>query len=61
MANSPFEDLQNVLDGWRRELILTPTKQPRPLLANAVTALRFAPEWDRVLGFDEFALCADGQ
>jgi hypothetical protein len=53
---STLDDLQDALDGWRRQLILTPTKQPRPLLANAVTALRLAPEWECALGYDEFAL-----
>jgi predicted P-loop ATPase len=55
--NNNFADLQDELDGWRRQLILTPTKQPRPLIANAITALRLAPEWNRVVGHDEFALC----
>ena len=40
---------------WRDELILTPTKTPRALLANALTALRRAPEWVGVLAYDEFA------
>ena len=29
---------------------------PKPLLANALTALRQAPEWQGVLAYDEFAL-----
>jgi predicted P-loop ATPase len=41
---------------WRDNLLLTPTKTPRPLLANALTALRQAPEWQGVLAYDEFAL-----
>jgi hypothetical protein len=41
---------------WRDELLLTPTKTPKPLLANALTALRHAPEWQGVLAYDEFAL-----
>ena len=27
----------------------------KPLLANAITALRAAPEWGGVLAYDEFA------
>jgi hypothetical protein len=48
--------LQNELLGWRNNLILTPTKSPRAQLANALIALRQAPEWQGVLGYDEFAL-----
>jgi len=56
MTIEAFADLQQQLDGWRSKLLLTPTKQPRPLLANALTALRNAPEWQGVLAYDEFAL-----
>jgi predicted P-loop ATPase len=48
--------LQEQMDGWRLDLELTPTKQPRPLLRNAIIALRRAPEWEGVLAYDEFAL-----
>jgi predicted P-loop ATPase len=42
---------------WRDGLIKNPlSKQPKALLANAITALRDAPEWQDVLRFDEFAL-----
>jgi hypothetical protein len=44
---------------WRSLLIYRQTKStpPRPerLLANAMTALRYAPEWHSVLGFNEFS------
>ena len=43
---------------WRAQLLLSTTKDPRPLLANAFLALHEAPEWDGVLGFDSFALTA---
>jgi hypothetical protein len=45
--------LQEQMDGWRLDLELTPTKQPRPLLRNAIIALRRAPEWEGVLAYDE--------
>ena len=47
---------QQQVDDWRLDLELTPTKQPRPLLRNAIIALRGAPEWQGVLAYDEFAL-----
>jgi hypothetical protein len=41
-------------EAWRPLLILTPTKKPRPLLANAIIALREAPAWHGVLAYNEF-------
>ena len=41
---------------WRERLLLTNTGTPRPLLANAITALREAPAWQGVLSYDEFAM-----
>jgi hypothetical protein len=40
---------------WRNNLIVSATGSPKPLLANAITALRDAPAWQGVLSFDEFA------
>jgi predicted P-loop ATPase len=39
-------------------LILTASGSPKALLANAITVLRESPEWQGVLGFDEFSLYA---
>src|SRR5512140_2471269 len=44
------------LEPWRDHLMLTGTGTPKPLLANAITALREAPAWQGVLAYDEFAL-----
>jgi predicted P-loop ATPase len=41
---------------WRDSLILNEDGNPRAVLANAITALRKAPEWTDVLGFNEFSL-----
>jgi len=41
---------------WRDLLILNRDGTPKPLLANAITALRHAPEWNGVLAFDHFGL-----
>jgi predicted P-loop ATPase len=50
-------ELQHDLHGWRTNLLLTPkTKVPKPQLANALIALREAPEWHGVLAYDDFAL-----
>ena len=44
------------LTGWRDGLVLGAFKQPKSITANALVALRNAPEWEGVLGYDEFAL-----
>jgi predicted P-loop ATPase/5S rRNA maturation endonuclease (ribonuclease M5) len=41
---------------WRKQLIVNDKGTARGLLANAITALRKAPEWKGVLGFNEFSL-----
>ncbi|MCX6632901.1 MAG: hypothetical protein NTW28_35330, partial [Candidatus Solibacter sp.] len=41
---------------WRNRLLLTDNGEPRALLANVITALRGAPEWEGVLWRDDFAL-----
>ncbi|MGD1095116.1 MAG: VapE domain-containing protein [Bryobacteraceae bacterium] len=41
---------------WHSYLLLNDRRAPRALLANAITALRMAPEWDGVLGFNEFSM-----
>ncbi|MBR1156012.1 virulence-associated E family protein [Bradyrhizobium sp. JYMT SZCCT0428] len=41
---------------WREHLLLTNTGTPKPLLANAITALRAAPPWHGVLAYDQFAM-----
>ena len=42
--------------GWKGALLLNADGNPRAVLANAITALRNAPEWGGVLGFNEFSL-----
>ena len=39
---------------WRNELILTDKKKPKALLANAIIALRRAPQWQGSLRYDAF-------
>jgi putative DNA primase/helicase len=39
---------------WIGQMILSDTGEPKAILANAITALRHAPEWQGVLAFDEF-------
>ncbi len=40
---------------WRDALLLNLNGTIKPVLANAITALRSAPEWSGVLAFNEFA------
>lgn len=49
----------NIAQAWKKHLIRCSEDDdstPKPILANAITALRTAPEWKGVLAFDEFAL-----
>lgn len=41
---------------WQARLICNQNGSPKPILANAITALRSAPEWAGVLGFNLFSL-----
>ena len=49
-------DLQDELSGWRAALLVSAKNAPKPILANALIALREAPEWQGVLAYNEFAL-----
>ncbi len=40
---------------WKNNLLLSKSGTPKPILANAITALREAPAWFGVLAYDEFA------
>ena len=47
----------NELNGkWTDRLLVTPTHSPKAILANALLALREAPEWQGVLAYDELSL-----
>jgi hypothetical protein len=46
----------SITDSWRKRLVVTDKGKPRALLANAIIVLKDAPEWDGVLGFNEFSL-----
>ena len=64
MAGPTLEELQQEWDRqhggangeWRVKLLVTATKSPKPILANALTALRWAPEWEGVLAYDELEM-----
>lgn len=44
------------VEAWRNNLLCGEKGAPKPLLANAITALRESPSWFGVLAFDEFAV-----
>jgi predicted P-loop ATPase len=57
MSDDNIVSLQDKLTGWHQRLLRGgQSKQPKPMLANALIALRGAPEWKGVLAYDEFAL-----
>jgi predicted P-loop ATPase len=41
---------------WHKRLLKNGRDEPKALLANAIAALRHAPEWDGVLAFNDFAV-----
>lgn len=44
------------INDWKSNLIISQDGTPKALLANAISALRNAPEWRGVLAFNEFTL-----
>ncbi|HWQ57124.1 MAG TPA: virulence-associated E family protein [Bryobacteraceae bacterium] len=51
----PPQRVDSVFD-WRAALVTNRDGVPFPVLANAITALRHAPEWGGVLALNEFSL-----
>jgi hypothetical protein len=49
-------EVEPISSGWKARLLVNDKGAPKALLANAITALRMAPEWAGVLGFNEFSL-----
>jgi len=53
----PVSLRDDICGDWKSHLLRSPmTNQPKPILANALIALREAPDWLGVLAHDEFAL-----
>src|SRR5262245_9219290 len=48
-------DATDLFSDWQLKLIRNRAGRPRPIMANVATALRSAPEWKGVLGYDQFA------
>lgn len=51
----------DIAEGWKQRLILSQNNTPKSILANAITALRHAPQWAAVLAFNEFTLTINVQ
>lgn len=56
MNDIPESLRDDLCGGWRNRLLVTPTHSPKASIANALIALRGAPEWEGVLAYDEFEL-----
>ncbi len=54
--DAPGDSASAAAASWREHLIVNRDGGPKPILANAITALRMAPEWAGVLAFNEFSL-----
>jgi predicted P-loop ATPase len=58
-AGAPGPQPAKAVDGespaWRDALLLNLNGTIKPVLANAITAMRSAPEWSGVLAYNEFA------
>lgn len=54
-ATQPWIPPAEAAGDWRTKLITNHHGIARPLLANAITAIREAPEWAGVLAYNEFA------
>src|SRR5690349_21459828 len=52
LENSPG----SIADGWKARLLKSEKGKHLPVVANALTALRYAPEWEGVLHFDQSSL-----
>ena len=52
-----FDDPPAEIGNWRQLLMFRSTKSalPERILANVLTAFRYAPEWNGILGFNEFS------
>jgi putative DNA primase/helicase len=47
---------ESIAEGWRARLIKSDRGKQLPVVQNALVALRYAPEWEGVLHFDESSL-----
>src|SRR5260370_37669060 len=56
LPDLPATEAESIAAGWKARLLVNDKGTPKALLANAITALRTAPEGARVLGFNELSL-----
>jgi predicted P-loop ATPase len=47
---------ESIVEGWRARLIKSDRGKQLPVVSNALIALRYAPEWEGVLHFNESSL-----
>jgi predicted P-loop ATPase len=60
-AARPLGGANERSDNWKERLLTNQWGTVKSILANAITALRRAPEWDGVLGFNEFSQATEAR
>ena len=53
MTATETDDSEKV---WRQHLLVSKSGVPKPLLANAMIALRDSPDWQDIIAYDEFEM-----
>lgn len=56
MTAATVHHIDELAEHWTQRLLTNQHGRPKALLANAITAFRFAPAWRGALAYDAFGL-----